>query len=53
MISIPPGQIRALRDEVQITIACNGAGLASFHKWNIKRPGPLMRNVMQLGQLNG
>ena len=23
----------------RITIACNGAGLASFHKWNINRPG--------------
>ncbi|WP_149753308.1 hypothetical protein [Rubripirellula obstinata] len=33
----------------RITMACTGAGLARFHKWNINRPGPVMPDVIPLG----
>ncbi|TWT64928.1 hypothetical protein [Crateriforma conspicua] len=33
---------------MRVTIACNGAGLARFHKWNINLPGPLMRTVTRI-----
>ncbi|KAA1257408.1 hypothetical protein LF1_52570 [Rubripirellula obstinata] len=30
-------------------MACTGAGLARFHKWNINRPGPVMPVVIRPG----